>query len=150
MTTAKKRMTPADLGIDTTGGDPEALYRWFLASLLFGNRIEQATAARTYHVLIENGLTSPEAFAGISREDLSALLVEGGYRHYRWLEDDELHRTMAAVSSRYGSVKSMLRSSGSAGDLEHRLLAFDGVGPTTARIFMQWVPASLHGTMPAA
>lgn len=143
----KNRMTPADLGIDTSGGDPEELYRWFLASLLFGNRIEQQLAAKTYHLLIRQGLTTPEAFAAVSRDDLSALLAEGGYTHYRWMEDDELHRTMAELASRYGSVEGMLRSSGSSGDLERRLEAFDGVGPVTARIFMEWVPARLHGTL---
>ena len=67
---SEKKMTPGDLGIDLSSGAPDQLYRWLLASLLFGKRIQQDIAARTWHVLINNGLTSPEKLAAVSREEL--------------------------------------------------------------------------------
>ncbi|QSB22968.1 hypothetical protein [Curtobacterium sp. 24E2] len=35
----------ADLGIDLSDGKPQQLYRWFLASMLFGRPIRQEQAA---------------------------------------------------------------------------------------------------------
>lgn len=141
-------MTPADLGIDLAGGDPSQLYRWFLASLLFGKRIQQDLAASTWHVLMDNGLTSPESFASVSRERLMELLTEGGYVHYRWKEDDELHTVMAGVIQRYGSLEQMVKGAGSAEELKQRLEEFKGIGPVTAGIFMEWIPQQYNGTYP--
>ncbi|MGY2898006.1 hypothetical protein ACVKXF_000618 [Curtobacterium sp. PvP017] len=58
----------ADLGIDLSDGKPQQLYRWFLASMLFGRPIRQEQAAATYRVLIDHGFTSPGKFAGAGRE----------------------------------------------------------------------------------
>ena len=146
MATNERKMTPADFGIDLGSGDPAQLYRWFLASLLFGKRIQQDIAARTWHVLIDNGLTSPESFASISRERLMELLTEGGYVHYRWKEDDELHAVMAGIIKKYGSLEKMVRGAGSAGELKQRLEGFNGIGPVTANIFMEWIPPEYNGT----
>ena len=146
MATSEKKMTPADLGIDLSSGAPGQLYRWLLASLLFGKRIQQDIAARTWHVLIDNGLTSPEKFAGISRDQLMRLLTEGGYVHYRWKEDDELHAVMAGILKEYGSVQDLVKGAGSPEELRRRLEEFPGVGPVTANIFLEWVPERFNGT----
>ena len=49
------------------------------------------------------------------------LLTEGGYVHYRWKEDDELHAVMAGILKEFGSIGDMVKGAGSAGELRHRL-----------------------------
>ncbi|MBD7996782.1 DNA methylase [Arthrobacter sp. Sa2CUA1] len=146
MAANEPKLSPGDLGIDLGSGDPDQLYRWFLASLLFGKRIQQDIAARTWRVLIDNGLTNPGSFSSVSRERLMELLTEGGYVHYRWKEDDELHSVMAGIIRRYGSLEQMVKGAGSAGELRERLEGFKGIGPVTANIFMEWVPRQYNGT----
>ncbi|MGW9402647.1 hypothetical protein ACWGQ2_01620 [Arthrobacter sp. NPDC055585] len=146
MASNKKKMTPADLGLDLSSGAPDQLYRWLLASLLFGKRIQQEIAARTWHVLIDNGLTGPEKFADVSRDQLMRLLTEGGYVHYRWKEDDELHTVMAGIIREFGSVSDMVKDAESPAELRRRLEQFPGIGPVTANIFLEWVPERFNGT----
>ncbi|MDF2497298.1 MAG: hypothetical protein K0Q86_930 [Arthrobacter koreensis] len=143
---ASTKMTPGDLGIDLSSGAPDQLYRWLLASILFGKRIQQEIAARTWHVLINHGLTSPEKLAAASRDELMRLLTEGGYVHYRWKEDDELHAVMARILKDYGSVEELVSGADSPQELRRRLEEFPGIGPVTAEIFQEWVPVRFNGT----
>ncbi len=59
--------TAADLGLDLEAGEPDQLFKWFLASLLFGRPVQQEVAANTWHVLLQHGLTSPGQFAKYDR-----------------------------------------------------------------------------------
>lgn len=136
---------PADLDIDVAKS-PEQRYRWFLASLLFGRNIRQTQAAHTYRVLIDHGLTSPERFADLSREQLRALLDEGGYDRFDYLMADELHGVMAGVVADWGSVNHLLASAKDRAEAHDRLVAYKGIGDTTARIMLDQVPADLYGT----
>ncbi|HAM25521.1 MAG TPA: DNA methylase, partial [Microbacteriaceae bacterium] len=133
-------LTAADLGIDVTHADADALFRWFLASLLFGRPIRQQVAADTWRVLISHGLTSPDRFADYDREGLRALLDEGHYARIDYVMTDELHNAMATVRREYGSVSAMVKTSGSRKELTERLEALVGVGPKTAEIFLREVP----------
>lgn len=137
-------LTAADLGIDLSAGPAgDQLFRWFLASLLFGRPIQQQVAARTYRVLIEHGLTAPEDFARYDREGLRALLDEGHYARLDYIMTDELHEVMRLIASEYGSVEQLVRSAGSRAELTRRLVAFKGIGPITAEIFLREVPESV-------
>ncbi|RIX27925.1 HhH-GDP family DNA glycosylase [Amnibacterium setariae] len=143
----RNNLGPADLGVDVARS-PEQRYRWFLASVLFGRRIRQEQAARTYRVLIEHGLTSPERFADLDRDALRRLLDEGGYDRFDWLMTDELHEVMAGVARDWGSVNRLVTSSADRREAHDRLVAYKGVGEVTARIFLDDVPADLYGTAP--
>ncbi len=46
-------MSAADLRITLKAGDEDSLFRWFLASFLFGKRISQTLAAATWRTLVE-------------------------------------------------------------------------------------------------
>lgn len=69
-----------DLGIDLTV--PEDRFRWFLASILFGARISEKIAARTYMALERAGLDSPENILSAGWDELVRILDEGGYVRY--------------------------------------------------------------------
>ncbi|MBC7442243.1 MAG: DNA methylase [Ramlibacter sp.] len=136
-------MTAADLGLDLTEGADDQLFRWFLASLLFGRPIQQEVAARTCGVLIAHGLTGPAGFARYDREGLRALLDEGHYARLDYIMTDELHEVMWKLAAEHGSVGAMVRSAASREELTATLVAFKGIGPTTAEIFLRELPASV-------
>jgi endonuclease III len=136
---------PSDLDIDPARS-PEQRYRWFLASLLLGRNIRQTQAANTYRALIAHGMTSPERFADLQREQLRAVLDEGGYDRFDFIMTDELHGVMAGVRQDWGSVNHLITSAKDRGEAHDRLLAYKGIGETTARIFLDAVPADLYGT----
>ena len=139
-------LSPEDLGIDLSTGRPQQLYRWFLASILFGKPIQQNVSAGSYRVLIEHGFTSPKKFAAIAREPLRKLLDDGGYGRFDYQMADYLHATMAAVKSEHGSVHRMVASARSRADLKKTVKQFTGIGDTTARIFTDPIPAAVIGT----
>ena len=140
-----KTMTPADLGIEP-GRSAEQLYRWFLASLLFGRNIRQEQAAKTYGVLIDAGMSSPKHFADLDRERLRHALDEGGYDRFDYQMADELHRVMAGVVDTWGSVHHLVASAADRAEAHDRLVAYKGVGDVTARIFLDEVPEGTYGT----
>jgi hypothetical protein len=41
-----RNITAADLGIDVRSGNEQELFKWLLASFLFGKRIQQIVAAQ--------------------------------------------------------------------------------------------------------
>ncbi|GAA2753378.1 hypothetical protein [Amnibacterium kyonggiense] len=142
---AEKDLGPEDLGIDVARS-PEQRYRWFLASLLLGRNIRQAQAAHTYRALIEHGMTSPERFAGLEHEQLRAILDEGGYDRFDHLMARELQEVMAGVARDWGSVNHLLTSSADRQEAHDRVVAYRGIGETTARILLDAVPPALYGT----
>ena len=142
----RKDLTPGDLDIDPASGSPEQLYRWFLASVLFGRPIQQSVAAETYRTLLGAGLTSPSKFAGLKREPLRRLLDRGGYVRLDYQMADTLHSVMSAVVDEYDSVHHLVVSSADAAELTERLTGFKGIGPVTAQIFTAQIPAALYGT----
>jgi 3-methyladenine DNA glycosylase/8-oxoguanine DNA glycosylase len=142
-------LSPDDLGIDLSSGKPQQLYRWFLASILFGKPIQQKVSADTYRVLIEHGFTSPKKFAGIAREPLRKLLDDGGYGRFDYQMADYLHATMAAVESDHGSIHRMVASAHSRDELAKTVQQFKGIGDTTAHIFTDAIPAAVIGAATA-
>ena len=142
----RKDLTPADLGIDPASGSPQQLYRWFLASVLFGRPIQQSGAAETYRTLLGAGLTSPSKFAELKREPLRRLLDRGGYVRLDYRMADTLHTVMRALVDEHGSVHHLVATSTNAADLTEKLTAFTGIGPVTARIFTAQIPTVLYGS----
>lgn len=127
------------LGIDLAGGGEEACFRWFLASLLYGGRISEAIAAKTYRVLAAETLTSPEAVLGIGRDYLvNPLMRRGGYVRYDNRKSDQIIRACRMLVETYGGhVIALHDAAASPTDLQHRLAAFHGIGPITANIFLR-------------
>lgn len=140
-------LTPADVEIDLSDGKPQQLYRWFLASILFGKPIQQNVSADTYHVLIDHGFTSPKKFSEIEREPLRRLLDEGGYGRFDYQMADYLHAIMAAVDKDHGSIHQLVTSARSREELAKTVQQFQGVGAVTARIFTEQIPANIIGSV---
>ncbi len=137
-------LTPADLDIDPSSGSPQQLFRWLLASVLFGRPIQQSVAAETYRTLLKNDFTSPQKFTQLGREPLRRLLDEGGYVRLDYQMADTLHAVMQSIIDDYGSVHHLVATSHDAAELTERLTAVKGIGPVTARIFTSQVPTAVY------
>ncbi len=124
-----------DLGIDLH--KPEGRFKWFLASILFGARINEGVAANTYMVFHREGLDSPEKILSAGWEKLVRILDEGGYVRYDFSTATKLLGIMQDLKEQYGSLEEMRRQSADTEDLERRLQEFKGIGPVTAQIFLR-------------
>jgi hypothetical protein len=128
-----------ELGIDLArGGDP-AYFEWFLASQLFGVRISQTIAQRTYQSFSRHGLLTPQRILEAGWDFLvNPVMREGGYVRYDESKSRRLLHNCRLLLDRYGgSLARLHEASADSQDLEERLLAFQGVGPVTVNIFLR-------------
>ena len=73
ITLAKLKRSPLyseQLGIDLTSDDEQGLFKWFLASLLFGGHISESIAGHTYQAFAAHGLLTPRKILGARWEYL--------------------------------------------------------------------------------
>jgi endonuclease III len=132
-------ISAADLGIGVTRNDEESLFKWLLASFLFGKRIAQKIAAETWRVLVEkHGRDTPRKLCNCSHAELVEMLGEGGYVRYDESTAERLSLLCKTLIDDYhGRVLGIFEASESRADFERRLRRFKGFGPVTVRIFMR-------------
>jgi len=135
----RRQLSPHDLGFEVRPGDEASLFKWFLASFLFGNRISQSIAAATWRVLVvEHGRDTPAKLCNCSHAELVRMLGEGGYRRYDESTATRLSLLCRALVDDYdGRIHGIAEAAADRADFERRLLAFKGVGLVTLGIFMR-------------
>ncbi len=140
-----------ELGIDLAQRSNAAYFHWFLASLLFGARIAETTAKNTYQAFVRHGLTTPSKIIDAGWDFLvNPVMREGGYVRYDGRKSTQVLRDCEALLSDYrGSLQRLHEEARDARDLEERLLAFYGVGPVTANIFLRELRPYWHKADPA-
>jgi hypothetical protein len=128
-----------ELGIDLAAGDDEQYFLWFLGSLLFGGHIGETIARRTYQAFCHHRLTTPTRILAAGWEFLvDPVMREGGYVRYDFSKSDQILRDCQNLLDAYeGSLWRIHETSRDTADLETRLLAFYGVGPVTANVFLR-------------
>ncbi|PNF98916.1 DNA methylase [Stutzerimonas kunmingensis] len=131
-------MGAEDLGIDVTRGEAE-LFKWFVASFLFGKRIQRDIAAEAYRVLVErNRLDTPHKLRDCGQRRLVQLLGQARYVRYDESTAARLLKLGDKLLTEYDGRLGRLRELGETHDgVEKRLLAFEGVGPKTVEIFLR-------------
>ncbi len=128
----------AQLGIDLRSGESGEVFKWFLASILFGARISEEIAARTYKEFEKEGLLSPRAIIARGWSGLVAVLDRGGYVRYDFSTASQLLEACDLLLRKYGGDLNRLHEEArDPMDLERRLMEFKGVGPVTASIFLR-------------
>jgi hypothetical protein len=135
----RSRLYAEELGIDLAAGRDDQYFRWFLASLLFGGRISETIARRTYEAFCRHGLTTPRRIVAAGWDFLvNPIMREGGYVRYDGRKSEQVLRDCQMLLDRYGGSLSRLHEAArDARELEDRLVAFHGVGPVTANIFLR-------------
>jgi endonuclease III len=130
-----------DLGIDLSTSSGR--FRWFIASILFGARISEQIAARTYRCFETAGLVdSPEKIISAGWDKLVEVLDAGGYARYDFSTATKLLEIMSALQQNYGSLENLYSQAKDEKDLEKKLQEFKGIGPATTQIFLR----ELRGT----
>lgn len=148
---ARTKLFSEELGIDLKTRSDKELFKWFLASLLFGARITAQIAKNTYRAFERHQCLTPQSILKAGKDFLvTRIMREGGYVRYDGRKSDQILRNCEELLNRYqGSLNNLYESANDERDLENRLLGFYGVGPVTANIFLRelrpfWKKADPH------
>lgn len=135
----RSRLYSEELGISLKGTDDTELFKWFLASVLFGARISESIAERTYRSFERHHLTEPGPILKAGWDFLvNPVMREGGYVRYDEKTSREILRNCEMLIKEYeGSLNRLHAVSQDAKDIEGRLDDFYGVGPVTVNIFLR-------------
>ncbi len=127
----------ASLGIDLKKGKEGEIFKWFLASILFGKRISAEIASKTYKEFETKEVLSPEKILKTGWDGLVKILDDGGYVRYDFSTATKLLDLMKELKERYGTLCELHRQAKDSGDLERMLMEFKGIGPVTTNIFLR-------------
>ncbi|NWF51906.1 MAG: hypothetical protein HXY47_02370 [Nitrospirae bacterium] len=127
------------MGINLSMGDKSEVFKWFLASILFGARISETIAINTYREFERMGILSPEAILDTGWNGLVEILDRGGYVRYDFKTATKLLNVCRSLMDEYGGDLNVLHSMAEdEQDLEERLKALGkGIGDVTVNIFLR-------------
>jgi endonuclease III len=132
------RLFSADLGIDLERLKSAELFKWFLASMLFGARITQTIAVRTYNAFVSHDLTAPQAIAEADFNELLQIMAEGGYVRYDNITSRKVQNAARKLIVCFeGDLNRLHQAAAGPAELIQRLREFKGVGPATVGIFLR-------------
>ncbi|MEJ2192974.1 MAG: hypothetical protein P8Y39_11655 [Nitrospirota bacterium] len=128
-----------ELGIVLRGARDGELFKWFLASMLFGARISETIAKNTYRAFEKYRLLDPRDILRAGWDFLVyPVMREGGYVRYDEKTSRQLLKVCSDLIDLYGgSLNRLHKEAADSRDLEKRLDAFYGVGPVTVNIFLR-------------
>ncbi len=137
-----------ELGIDPASGQSADVFRWFLASVLFGAPISETIVKNTVRCFQEAGVSTPEGIEWTGWDGLVAILDRGGYVRYDFKTATKLLDLCRALQERYRNDLARLHEEAAGPrDLEGRLKALaKGIGDVTVNIFLR----EMRGTWPKA
>ncbi len=129
----------AALGIDLAKPNAGERFKWFLAAMLYGARISETLAARTWHEFAARDVLTPQIIIATGWDGLVAILDAGAYVRYDFKTATKLLSVCTALLQGYGvSLDALHHAAADARDLEVRLKALGkGVGDTTVAIFLR-------------
>lgn len=129
----------AMLGIDLDGLNPDEIYKWFLAAVLYGARIAESVATRTWREFERSGILTPRRTLDTGWDGLVAILDRGGYVRYDYKTATKLLEINRALLADYGgNLNAVHAAAADSADLELRIMALGkGIGEVTACIFLR-------------
>ena len=127
------------LGIDLETKKDGEIFRWFLASVLFGAPINETSVIRTYRCFESHEVLAPRKILETGWDGLVKILDEGGYTRYYFKTSDKLLEVMGNLLTKYeGSLNLLHERASDSYDLEKRLKNLGkGVGDVTVSIFLR-------------
>ncbi|MBI2830875.1 MAG: hypothetical protein HYX79_01295 [Chloroflexi bacterium] len=127
------------LGINLASMEADEIFKWFLASILFGARISEAVAIRTYGEFKQAGVLCPEAVLDTGWDGLVSILDRGGYARYDFRTATKLLDVTGTLREKYaGDLNRLHFFAQDERDLEKKLKRLGkGIGPVTVRIFLR-------------
>lgn len=127
------------LGIDLASPDANARFKWFLAAMLYGARITESIATRTWREFAAHDVLTPHRIVKTGWDGLVTILDVGGYVRYDYKTATKLLAVCEALIHDYdGSLDTLHAAAADPHDLEARLKALGkGIGDTTISIFLR-------------
>ncbi|MDP1845871.1 MAG: hypothetical protein Q8L09_03920 [Candidatus Moranbacteria bacterium] len=127
------------LGIGLAAPDAGERFKWFLAALLYGTRISEALATRTWREFAARGVLTPDRIVETGWDGLVVILDAGGYVRYDYKTATKLLAVCTVLMDDYGGRLDALHDAAAdPRDLELRLKALGkGIGDTTVGIFLR-------------
>ena len=128
-----------ELGIELAGNTDRELFKWLLASVLFGARISETIAKHTYQSFARYHLLTPHKILDVGWDFLvNPIMAEGGYVRYDGKTSTTMLKICEMLITEYdGSLLTLHDRARDNQDLEARLDRFYGIGPTTVNIFLR-------------
>lgn len=127
----------SSLGINLQEGKEEEIFKWFLASVLFGKRISFRIATKTYEQLKSSNVLTPKAIINTGWDGLVKILDDGGYVRYDFSTASKLLSLVKQLQKKYSSLTELHKKAKGPRDLEQKLMQFNGIGPVTTNIFLR-------------
>jgi endonuclease III len=127
------------LGISLSERKDEEIFKWFLASVLFGAPIKEKSVIKTYKCFQKYNVLTPKRILETGWDGLVRILDEGSYTRYDFKTADKLLEIMQNLIRKYnGSLTLLCNGASDAQDLENRLRDLGkGIGDVTVSIFLR-------------
>jgi len=127
------------LVINLDSGKDEEIFKWFLASVLFGAPIAETSVIKTFKCFQKYEVLTPERILETGWEGLVRILDEGSYTRYDFKTADKLLEVMQNLMKKYkGSLNLLHFNASNAKDLENGLKDLGkGIGDVTVSIFLR-------------
>jgi len=127
------------LGVDVKSREDKEIFKWFLASVLFGAPITETSVVKTYKCFEKHGVLTPKKVVETGWDGLVAILDEGSYTRYDYKTASKLLEVMGNLNTKYGGSLNLLHERASdKADLERRLKELGkGIGTVTVSIFLR-------------
>ena len=127
------------LKINLVSKDDKEIFRWFLASVLFGAPITETSVIKTYGCFEKREVLTPTKILETGRNGLVRILDEGSYTRYDFKTADKLLAVMRNLNIKYGgSLNKLHDDAADSTDLDKRLKELGkGVGKVTVSIFLR-------------
>jgi len=135
----RSRLYSEELGIKLNEKKDEEIFKWFLASILFGARISETIAKNTYKTFEKYRLLTPRRILDARWDFLvNPIMSEGGYVRYDGKTSTQILKNCETLLKKYdGSLNKLHKKAKDSSDLENGLLEFYGIGPITVNIFLR-------------
>lgn len=127
------------LGINLSSRDEGEIFKWFLASVLFGAPITETAVIKTYKCFENRKALAPKKILETGWDGLVEILDEGSYTRYDFKTADKLLEVMGNLVTRYeGNLNLLHEQAADSSDLEKRLKELGkGIGDVTVGIFLR-------------
>ncbi len=127
------------LGIDLKSRREEEIFKWFLASILFGAPITETSVIKTYKCFEKHGVLTPQKVLETGWNGLVRILDEGSYTRYDFKTADKLLEVMRNLIEKHGGrLTAIYERASDHADLEKKLKSLGkGVGEVTVGIFLR-------------
>ena len=135
----KSELYSEELGIYLKENNDKKIFKWFLASILFGTRISETIAKNTYKTFERYNLLEPRKILKAGWDFLvNPIMREGGYVRYDEKTSTQILRNCETLLQKHrGSLKELHEEAQNSKDLEDKLTNFYGIGPITTNIFLR-------------